>query len=385
MTSTDRNTFKPLKVGKMTLQTRIAMAPLTRIRATEDHIPTSPMVDYYEQRSREPGTLIITEGTFIHSAAGGTAQVPGIWNEDQIKGWKAVFDKVHANGSYAYVQLWALGRQDSPEDLAKKGYDYVAPSAVKIGQVVSSDGTKKPDRPAPRELTHAEIKEYVQWYVQAAKNAIAAGADGVEIHGANGYLIDQFLHFNTNQRTDEYGGSIVNRARFALEVLDAVCEAVGPERVGIRFSPWGGFGDVKVDISPVPQWSYVVAEIERRAQEGKRIAYISTMECRWRQDEALMPLRMPKDLYSLNDFVGFIWTGPWIRSGGMTESLYLSDEDERTILAIGRYFISTPDIIKRLRNGLEVNPYNRETFYHGPDKTFDRSVGYTDYPFYEQK
>ncbi len=380
----DKNAFKSLKVGNVTLQTRIAMAPLTRTRADDNRVPTSTMAEYYEQRSREPGTLLITEGTFIHCAAGGLPHVPGIWSESQIEGWKAVFDKIHANGSFVFVQLWALGRQDSPDDLAKYGYDYVAPSAVKIGRVVGSDGTSKKERPPPRALTKDEIKQYVQWYVQAAKNAIAAGADGVEIHGANGYLVDQFLHYNTNQRTDEYGGSIVNRARFALEVLDAVSEAVGPERVGIRLSPWGGFGDLAVDISPIPQWSYLVAEIERRATEGKRIAYISTMECRWRQDEALMPARVPKDIYSLNNFVGFIWNGPWIRSGQMTDSIDLADQDDRTVLAIGRYFISTPDVIRRLRDGLELNPYNRETFYHSGSKAIDASVGYTDYPFYDK-
>lgn len=382
MTET-HNAFKAIKVGNLNLENRVVLAPLTRFRNTETHVPTPVMADYYEQRSRSPGSLLITEATFIHGAAGGYDYAPGIWSEEQVAAWKTVFDKVHANKSHIFLQLWALGRQALPSSLEKEGFDYVAPSAVamKPNPTAAVNG----DRPAPRELTVAEIKQYVKWYVAAAKNAIAAGADGVEIHCANGYLIDQFLHANTNTRTDEYGGSIVNRARFGLEVLDAVIDAVGADRVGLRISPWGGFGDVQVDISPVPQWSYFVSEIERRGIEGKRIAYLSSMEARWRQDECVFPQYMPKDVYNLNEFIGLIWTGPWIRSGQLADHIDLANRDDRTLLAIGRQYIANPDLIERLRKNLPLNKYNRDTFYWGAHVDYDRPVGYTDYPFYTEE
>lgn len=363
----------------MSLTSRVVLPPLTRLRA-DGHTPTPLMAEYYEQRSREPGTLLVTEGTFIHGAAGGFPGVPGVWSQEQIAGWKNVFDKIHANKSFAFVQLWALGRQAYPNVLEAEGFDYTAPSPVAIGRVVNPDGDLAPQRAAPRELTIDEIKQFVQYYVQAAKNAIAAGADGVEIHSANGYLLDQFLHPNTNTRTDQYGGSIINRARLPLEVIDAVVDAVGHERVGVRISPWGAFGDMDVPISPIPQWSYFVAEIERRALEGKRLAYVSSLEARALQDEAVFPKIMPKDINSLSDFIGHIWTGPWIRSGQMAQDLAVADKDDRTLLAIGREFIANPDLVSRLRDGAELNPWNRSTFYWGNDPSFDKAIGYTDYP-----
>lgn len=378
------NIFKPITVGKMQLKNRLALPPLTRSRATEDHVPTPVMAEYYSQRSSEPGTLIVAEATIIKGQAGGYRTVPGIWTKAQIDGWKPVVDAIHKNKSYVFVQLWALGRAAVPEFLAVDGFDYVAPSAVAIKDKFYADThlTPNKERPAPRALTTAEVKEYVQWYAQAAKNAIEAGADGVEIHGANGYLVDQFLHPNTNTRTDEYGGSIENRARFALEIIDAITEAIGAERLAIRLSPWGGFGDVEVDVSPIPQWSYLVAELERRAQQGKRIAYISTMEARFMQDEALLPAIVPEDVYTLNDFIGQIWSGPWMRSGNAIHTLKLADNDDRTLLGVGRHFLANPDLLQRVEKHAELNPYNRDTFYwNSKVEGFEKPTGYTDYPF----
>jgi NADPH2 dehydrogenase len=203
--------FTPIKVGNIDLKHRVVMAPLTRFRAI-DHVPNDLVAEYYEQRASRPGTLLITEATFISAAAGGYDDAPGIWSEKQVEGWSKVFDRIHRKGSSVFVQLWALGVQAYPQVLEKEGLPFVSASDVPMEK-----GGK-----IPHSLTRNEIQKYIQDYIYAAKNAIAAGADGVEIHSAHGYLLDQFLHENTNLRTDEYGGSIENRARFTLEVVDAL-------------------------------------------------------------------------------------------------------------------------------------------------------------------
>lgn len=376
-----QNAFEPIKLGNLKLQNRIALAAMTRLRCTKKHVPLPLVADYYEQRSRTPGSFLVTEATLIQHAAGGYQLSPGIWTEEQIANWKPVFDKVHKNGSYAFLQLAAIGRQADLTSIKEEHIDYVAPSPVRLTRDIFN--TELKDHPIPRELTHAEIKQNVEWFATAAKNAIAAGADGVELHGANGYLIDQFLHPNTNTRTDEYGGSIVNRARFPLEVLDAVIDAIGAERVAIRLSPWGATQDLAVDISPVPQWSYLVAEIERRGIEGKRIAYISTVEGRLDPGQSLLPKWVPKSVFALNDFVGLVWTGPWVRAGDLVNNVSLADQDDRTLIAIGRQFVSNPDLVDRLRAGLPLTPYDRSTFYYH-EALESPSMGYTDYPFYSE-
>ncbi|CAN6630075.1 NADPH dehydrogenase 3 [Trichomonascus vanleenenianus] len=350
--------FQKIQVGKMLLEHKVAMAPLTRRRADTNHVPTDIMAEYYGQRASRPGTLLVTEATFIAKKAGGSFHVPGIYSGAQVAGWKKVFDQVHANKSFAFVQLWALGRSAAVDQL--EGEDYVSASDVPVA-----------DGPAPRPLTVDEIKSYVQSYVEAAKNAVAAGADGVEIHSANGYLLDQFLHANTNKRTDQYGGSIENRARFTLEVVDAISAAIGSERVAIRLSPWGTFGEVDPGVSPIPQYSYVVEELERRALQGKRLAYVSVVEPRVTGNVDV------EEWTGSNEFVSQIWTGPLMKAGAMhkKEARDEAFTDDRTILAIGRSFISNPDIVNRLEQGIELTPYDRSTFY-----TQD-AVGYTDYKF----
>ena len=252
MSSSTSALFSPIRVGNINLQHHIVLAPLTRVRAHADHVPSPQAPAYYSQRGSAPGTLLVTEATFISQKAGGYDNVPGIYTDAHVEGWKKahciflsdywmradlrpglqVTEAVHEKGSFVFLQLWALGRAAQTEVLAKENNSpYVSASPIPL--------PGKPD--IPRALTTEEIKEYVATYVAAAQNAIRAGFDGVEIHGANGYLIDQFLQDVTNQRTDEYGGSIENRARFALEVTDAVVEAVGAERTGFRISPWGEF------------------------------------------------------------------------------------------------------------------------------------------------
>ncbi|KAF8890829.1 hypothetical protein CPB84DRAFT_1391642 [Gymnopilus junonius] len=244
--------FQPIKVGNAKLQHRVVLAPLTRYRATrKEHVPIVPLVGtYYSQRSRRPGSLVITEATFIKPEAGGYDNAPGIWNHDQIKAWKQVTDEVHANGSYIFVQLWALGRAAKREILAEDEYDVVSASSVPLEE---RNGV-------PRPLTVAEIKQYVQWYAQAARNAVEAGFDGVEVHSANGYLPDQFLQDVTNHRTDEYGGSIENRSRFPLEIIDAVVKAIGQERTALRISPFNKFQNMGM-ANPVPQFTHFVKSL----------------------------------------------------------------------------------------------------------------------------
>lgn len=363
MTVTDTpRLFQPIAVGSTELKHRVVMSPLTRFRSP-NHVPTDVVAEYYGQRASVAGTLLITEATLISPQAGGIDNVPGIWSQDQVDAWTKVTERVHAKGSKIFVQLWSLGRTASPEILAKEGFPYVSASDVPMSGVPQ----------APRPLTKDEIKEYVQMYVKAARNAVAAGFDGVEIHNANGYLLDQFLHANTNKRTDEYGGSIENRARFSLEVVDALADAIGADKIGIRLSPWGKFSEVDPGTSPVPQFSYLVTELEQRRHAGRALAYIHAIEPRVPGfgDDA----HLPKD--ASNRFVTDIWTGPIIRAGGMTPAAAIetTGENDSTLVAFGRHFISNPDLPFRLANNVALAPYDRSTFY-----TSDKE-GYTTYPF----
>uniref|UniRef100_A0A060TAB1 ARAD1D22462p n=1 Tax=Blastobotrys adeninivorans TaxID=409370 RepID=A0A060TAB1_BLAAD len=371
MTVTSSNAFKPIKVGRMELGHRIVMAPLTRLRADkETHTLPKMAEEYYEQRASRPGTLIITEATFMAERAGGYPSAPGIYSEEQVAQWKKVFEKIHAKGSYVYVQLWHLGRL-APERVMGKG-NVVSASDVPF------DGSQMPGEyyapnNVPRPLTVDEIQQYVKDYAAVAKMAVEAGADGVEIHDANSYLLDQFLHENTNLRTDEYGGSIEKRARFTLEVVDAVSEAIGADRTAIRFSPWGTVGGVDYGVSPIPQWSYLAAQLEKRRREGKELAYIHLVEPRV---AGYMDLELPED--QSNDFFRLIYGGILIRAGGLADRKLIDDitsKEDKTLIALGRYFISNPDIVNRLEKGIPLTKYDRDTFYsQGPE-------GYIDYSF----
>jgi len=223
--------FEPLKVGSLELAHRVVMAPLTRFRADDRHIPLPFVKRYYEQRASVPGTLLITEATFITPQAGGYNNVPGIWSTEQIQAWKEVTDAVHAKGSYIFCQLWALGRVAVPDNLRKEGFKLVSSSPTPVSS----------EHEIPEELSEEEIQQYIVDYTQAAKNAIEAGFDGVELHGANGYLVDQFLQDTCNARTDRWGGNVENRSRFHLEITKSLVKAIGAERVGVRLSPYSTF------------------------------------------------------------------------------------------------------------------------------------------------
>lgn len=253
--------FTPLKVGETQLDHRVVMAPLTRFRADVDHVPTDPMVQYYAQRAVVPGTLLISEATYISSKAGGYPNIPGLWTDAQLAGWKRVTDAVHKKGSKMYVQLWHLGRAAFPDPVGSGGALADEAFDFKNDFVSASDVQMYPEGPSPRPLTEEEIWATINDYATAAKNAVEKGGfDGVEIHGAHGYLIDQFTQEGSNKRTDQWGGSIENRARFALEVAKAVIKAVGKERVGIRLSPWAKFQIVRM-ADPIPQFSYLIHQL----------------------------------------------------------------------------------------------------------------------------
>ncbi|CAE6451258.1 unnamed protein product [Rhizoctonia solani] len=265
---TQAKLFTPIRVGNMLLSHRIILAPLTRFRADDKHVHHDIAIEYYSQRAATPGTLLITEATLVSPEAGGYDNVPGIWNEEQITAWKKIVDAVHQRGSYIFLQLWATGRAADPRVLQKEGHPYVSSSSSSLDRPGYPNAT-------PRELNKSEIKHYVESYARAAKNAVyEAGFDGVEIHGANGYLIDQFNQDVCNKRTDEYGGSIENRSRFALEVLEAVVREVGAKRTGMRLSPWARFQGMRMK-NPIPTFAYLVSEIAQRYSD---LAYLHFIE-----------------------------------------------------------------------------------------------------------
>lgn len=360
--------FSPIKVGQLELKHRVVMAPLTRMRAP-NNVVQKEHIEYYKQRASRPGTLIITEATFISPEASGYPLAPGIFSTEQRDAWKPVFEAIHSQGSRVYVQLWALGRAAFKADLESRGLPFVSASNV-------PEPNNNPGSPAPRPLTVEEIDQYVENYVKAARLAIEAGADGVEIHAANGYLLDQFFHENTNLRTDQYGGSIENRARFALRVVDAISEAIGADRVGIRLAPWNIFNSMEKTPLTLAQFAYIAGELQTRANNGKTLSYIHVVEPRW---AVVKDVNDVLEVEGSNEFFRSIWKGVLIRSGGYKVDLAKehTEKDPKTLIAMGRYFIANPDLVNRLERGIELNPYDRSTFYDY--KTRDQ--GYTDYPF----
>ncbi|RDW64357.1 alkene reductase [Aspergillus mulundensis] len=365
---TDSRLFKPLKIGPIEVQHRIGMAPLTRRRATADRVPTPLMKEYYAQRASIPGTLLITEGTLVSAAAGGGfPSAPGIWRGEQIAAWKEITDAVHKKGSFIFVQLFAMGRAADSDVAGSEGIEIVGPSAIPIPH------GEKPGAPTPREMTIAEIKQTVADFVAASRNARAAGFDGVEIHAANGYLLDQFLQDTANQREDEYGGSVANRSRLLREVMHEVSKAIGPERVGLRLSPWSRFQGMRMEC-PIPQHVNI---IDKARDLG--IAYLHLVESRifgaWVYEGSV-----DEDHETL-DFAYERWDGPILVAGGygLETAQKLVDEqypDKEIVVMFGRHFISNPDLVFKLKEGVNLTRYQRETFYASSS-----AEGYVDYPF----
>lgn len=359
--------FDPIRVGNMALPNRIVMAPLTRNRAP-GAIPTALMATYYTQRAT--AGLLITEATAISPQAQGYADVPGLWSDEQVAAWKKVTDSVHAAGGRIVTQLWHVGRV-SHVDLQPGGQKPVAPSAItaKTKTVLIKDGQPGfADTSEPRALEASELPGIVDDYRRAARNAIAAGFDGVEIHGANGYLLDQFLKTGANLRTDSYGGSIENRARLMLEVVRAIVQEIGGERTGLRISPVTPANDI-VDADPQPLFDYLVGQL---APLG--LSYLHVIEGSTGGPRDL-PDR-PFDYASLKAvYRAAGGQAAWMLNNGYDGALAAQALDQGAdLVAFGKAYIANPDLVRRLREGAELNKPDRATFYGGGEK------GYTDYP-----
>lgn len=354
----------PINIGDLTLNNRVVLAPLTRRRATDDHVPTPIMETYYEQRAS--AGLIISEATNISMQAVGYMNSPGIFTEKQIKAWSRVTAAVHARGGFIFMQLWHVGRV-SHSDLQPGKNLPVSASAIGVnGTVLTPTGHQ--EHSLPRALTITEIQDIRKDYVQAAKNAIKAGFDGVEIHGANGYLPDQFLHDGSNKRDDAYGGNIENRSRFMLEITQDCCDAIGEKKVGIRISPSGIYKDM-YDTKPVQLYEYLIHKLDLM-----NLAYLHLME-------PYVPLE-PKEKYShykqeVTTHFRKFFSGPLITNVNFdfeSANKVLADGDA-DLVAFGKLFISNPDLVERFRSNAPLAPWDKDTFYHGGEK------GYVDYPF----
>jgi N-ethylmaleimide reductase len=365
--------FSPVQIGPYQLKHRLALAPLTRMRAAKPSLAPRPLnAEYYAQRTT-PGSLLIAEASPVAATAFGSPGVPGIYTQDQITGWRKVVDAVHAKGGVIFLQLWHVGRV-SHSSFQPGGALPVAPSAIAIGQDLktgTADG-KAVHYETPRALETLEIPGIIDAFRQAAKNALAAGFDGVEVHGANGYLLEQFLQSRSNQRTDQYGGSIENRARLLLEVTQAVVEVWGADRVGVRLSPYGIAND-SGEPDPMPLYTHVVEKFNPMG-----LAYLHFIEPRssgagraevnWQNVPSAMVLFRP------------IWKGKLIAAGGFTGETAEAAiaQGHADMVAFGRIFISNPDLPRRLQRGFPLTPYDRKTFYGGEE------AGYTDYPEHDE-
>lgn len=363
----DTKLFEPIKVGHVTLKNRVVYPPTTRFRNTKKFVATDSMLEYYTKRAENNGGLLIVEGTFCDYNFGLYERAPMIKTPAQVQSFKKIVDSVHEKDTSIAVQLWNLGRTADPKLLKEYNLPFIAPSPIYFDE--ASEKAAKECGNELRAMTKEEIKAMVKEYAAAAKRAInEAGFDFIEIHSAHMYLLDQFIQESSNQRTDEYGGSIENRARFVLEVVDACIEAVGADHIGIRFSPYAEFqgGEGKnARINPIVTWGYIFSELQRRANEGNELAYISIVEPRVsgifdNPDAAKLDFTWP-DL---------IWKGIILRSGGYLDPGNIEklpeivNKDDHTIYGFGRYFISNPDLPERLRKGLPLTKYNRALFYN---------------------
>ena len=347
--------FTPLKVGALTLPNRILLAPLTRTRADAGHMPNDLMAEYYAQRAT--GGLLITECTMVAPGTSAFINEPGIYSDAQIAAWKKVTEAVHAKGGRIFMQIWHAGRAAHPN--MNDGAPTVSSSATAIDGEVNTPVGKVPNA-LPRALTLDEIPAIVAAYAQGAKNAIAAGFDGVEVHGANGYLIDQFLRDNPNQRTDAYGGSLENRARLLFEVLTAVTTAIGADRVGLRLSPLNSYNSMK-DSDPVGLISFLAEKLN-----AFNLAYLHVMRADFfgLQKADVLPVVREKYKGVLVGNMGY----------GADEAEAAITEGKLDAVAFGTSFLANPDLPARIQSKAALNTPDASTFYTPGAK------GYTDYP-----
>ena len=357
--------FSPVQIGPYMLQHRIVMAPMSRLRSNGDGTPTALAVDYYAQRST-PGGLLLSEGVIMAVGGNGYLGAPSIHADLHISGWRKITDAVHARGGRIFMQLWHVGRV-SHSDFQRDGGAPAAPSAVPFEGVAFTTEGWIASTPA-RALQTNEIQALVEDYRQATERAAAAGFDGVEVHSANGYLLDQFLHDGSNQRTDRYGGSLENRTRFLMEVIEAAASVIGIERVGVRLSPTGEFGAM-TDTDPEALFIDVAQRLDKLG-----LAYLHLIEPRVSGNDTNAGKDQKTPIAA--QLIRRHFKGVIIAAGGFTPEsadaiVAAGDAD---LVAFGRHFISNPDLPERIRANVPLARYDRDTFYGGTD------AGYTDYP-----
>ncbi|GET86823.1 NADH:flavin oxidoreductase/NADH oxidase, putative [Leishmania tarentolae] len=355
--------LKPLVIGGKSMRNRFVMAPLTRCRADDDHVPNAAMVKHYADRASMG--LIITEATQIQKGYSTFVREGGIYSKEHVDGWKKVTDAVHAKGGVIFCQIHHGGRSTVPSNI-EEGMHIVAPSAVAItdhecSELFARSGIKQP-YPVPHAMTAEEIATCVTLYSSAAKNAMAAGFDGVEVHGANGYLIDQFLKSGSNQRTDQYGGSMENRCRFLLEVLDAVIEAIGSEHVALRISPLNSFNG-QGDENPEVLTRYICSQLNLR-----RIAFLDVL-----RGDFFSPSR-GADRWAREEYEGVLFTGMGF---GIEEAVKTVESGAADAVVFGTTALASPDLVARAVAGAPLNKPDSKTFYTTGEP------GYNDYPFME--
>ena len=356
--------FEPHTLGRVTLSNHIVMAPMTRSRAL-GNVPNAMMAEYYGQRAS--AGLIITEGTSPAPEGLGYSRIPGLYAQAQVAGWTLVTKAVHAQGGHIFVQLMHTGRVFHPLNLPK-GAEGVAPSAVAAAGMMWTDEQQMQPQPTPRALRTDELNTVRDAFVRSAKLAMDAGFDGVELHGANGYLLEQFLHPQSNQRTDEYGGSVKNRARFVLDVVRGVADAIGADRTGIRISPWGVAGDMPHYAEIDETYAYLAEELQTLG-----IAYVHLVN-----HESMGAPALPAPTVAT---IRATFTNTLILSGGFTTLDAINGTlraGHADLVAVGRPFLANPDLVARLKAGLPLAAPDSATFYAPGPKGF--AQGYTDYP-----
>jgi len=359
VTQNNRNLYAPATVAGHRLQNRIVMAPMTRNRAI-DNLPNALMAEYYAQRAS--AGLIITEGVSPSPAGLGYPRIPGLFSEAQVAGWKGVTEAVHARGARIFVQLMHTGRIGHPHNLPP-GTLLLAPSAIAAAGEIYTDRAGMQPHPVPREMSLDDVARTRQDFVKAAQNAVAAGFDGVELHGANGYLLEQFIRPTSNQRRDDYGGPIGNRARFVLEVARATAEAIGTSRVGIRLSPYGVFNDMPPYAEMDADYTYLTEQLGKLG-----LAYLHIVD-----HSAMGAPAVPEQI---KQAMRAAFGRPVIRVGAYDAQRAQADLDagRADLIAVGRDFLANPDLPARWQQGLPLNAPDFDTFYTPGEK------GYTDYP-----
>lgn len=371
VTTAEKKLFTPVQIGAIALKHRVVMAPLTRSRSEQPgDIPGALMAEYYSQRASDGG-LIISEATPISITARGWLGAPGLYSDQQVAGWKKIVDAVHAKGSRIISQLWHTGRSSHVEMTGGP-----SPVSASVNPSYWEDASHLVSAPSGwvqssphRALDISEIPGIIEDYRKAAERAKAAGFDGVELHAANGYLPDQFLQDGSNKRTDAYGGSIENRSRFLLEVVEALVSVWGGDRVGVRIAPGGTWNGMS-DSNPQALFAYVAEQLNRFG-----LAYLHVVEPRVKGNVVIAEGQAPVAAQHLRK----VFKGKIIAAGGFEPDSAedVVEKGDADLVAFGRHFVSNPDLPKRIKLGLALNEHDRDTFY-----TFD-ARGYVDYPLYE--